>query len=323
MFDHRSARSALGLALGTIYLVWGSTYLAIRVAVSSIPPFAMAAARFLLAGGLLFLFLRWRGAPQTTLRQWIDNTIIGILLLLGGNGLVVWAEQAIPSGMAALLIGAGPIFIVLTDWAWPGGERPTALTAAALLLGLGGVAWLAAPWESVGAGALPRAEVAVVLLACVFWAVGSIYSRYARGGAQPFMAAAQQMLGGGGALVAVSLATGEAGRLDLAAITPQSWLAFAYLVGVGSLVGFSTFVWLMKNARPAVAATYAYINPIVAVFLGWLLLDEPVTARTFVAAAIIIASVLIITVQRNRRRLAVPPRQAVVPAGIAPPRFKP
>lgn len=315
MSAHSAPRSAVATALIAIYLVWGSTYLAIRVAVESIPPFAMAAGRFLISGSVLYLFLRWRGAPRTTARQWIDNSIIGTLLLLGGNGLVAWAEQYVPSGMAALLIGVGPLFIVLTDWAWPGGERPTAITIGALLLGLVGVAWLAAPWDHGAAGTPDPGSVFVILLACVFWAIGSIYSRYARSGAGPFMAAAQQMLGGAAALFLYSLATGDFSRLHLAAITPRSWLAFAYLTSVGSLVGFSTFVWLMKNAKPALAATYAYVNPIVAVFLGWLLLDEMVTSRTFVAAAIIITSVAIITVQKNRRRLAVPPRQAVVPAG--------
>lgn len=315
MSSPAAPRSAVITALTTIYLVWGSTYLAIRVAVESIPPFAMAAGRFLISGGVLYLFLRWRGAPRTTVRQWIDNTIIGTLLLLGGNGLVAWAEQFVPSGLAALLIGVGPLFIVVTDWAWPGGERPSGLTMAALLLGLTGVAWLAAPWEPSATGAMDLRAVLVILLACVFWAIGSIYSRYARSGAGPFMASAQQMLGGATALLLYSAATGDLARLHFAFITTHSWLAFAYLTSVGSLVGFSTFVWLMKNTKPALAATYAYVNPIVAVFLGWLLLDEVVTTRTFVAAAIIITSVAIITVQKNRRRLAVPPRQAMVPAG--------
>lgn len=318
MSGNPSARTAVALALGTIYLVWGSTYLAIRVAVETMPPFAMAAGRFLLAGAVLHLFLQLRGGARSTPRQWADNALIGALLLLGGNGLVAWAEQFIPSGIAALLIGVGPIFIVLTDWAWPGGQRPGAVTAGALLLGLAGVAWLAAPWESRAGGALPAGPVLVILLACVFWAIGSIHSRYTRNGAPPFLAAAQQMLGGGVALVLFGWFAGDFSRLDLAAVSTRSWLAFAYLVTVGSLVGFCTFVWLMKATKPALAATYAYVNPVVAVFLGWLLLDEPVSARTFVAAAVIIASVAIITVQKNRRQLAVPPRQAVALAGKPP-----
>lgn len=304
-------RSAVAMALGAIYLVWGSTYMAIRVAVESMPPFVMAAGRFLLSGTLLYLFLLLRGVPKTTTRQWLDNSIIGTLLLLGGNGLVAWAEQFIPSGIAALLIGAGPFFIVLTDWAWPGGERPTKLTVGALFLGLIGVAWLAAPWEQTAESSLHPGGILAIMSACVFWAIGSIYSRHAKSGARPVMAAAQQMLGGGTALALVSLLTGDFARLHLASITPRSWLAFSYLVTVGSLVGFMTFVWLMKNVKPALAATYAYVNPIVAVFLGWWLLDESLNSRTFVSTVIIITSVVIITGQKNRTQLTVPPRQAV------------
>lgn len=307
------AKSALVGALATIYLVWGSTYLAMRVAVESMPPFAMAGARFLIGGSMLFLLLAARGGGRTTVRQWIDNSIIGTLLLLGGNGLVAWSLQYLPSGVVALLIGVGPVFIVLTDWAWPGGERPTGITLGALLLGFGGIAWLAAPWEQGAGATLHAGGVMVVLAACVFWAVGSIYSRHAKSGASPFMSAAQQMLGGGAAVLLVSWLTGDLARVEVGAITARSWLAFGFLVLIGSLVGFSTFVWLMKNAKPALAATYAYVNPVVAVLLGWLLLNEPITGRTVIAAVIIITSVAIITTQKNRGRLTTPPRQAVVP----------
>ena len=311
------ARSSVILALTTIYLVWGSTYLGIKVAVETMPPFAMAAFRFLAAGIALLLFLMLRGGKRPTLRQCVDNTVIGTLLLLGGNGLVAWAEQIIPSGITALLIGIGPLFVVLTEWAWPGGQRPTLGIMAALLLGLAGVVWLAAPWETPIEGGLPVMGVGVILFSCVCWAIGSIYSRHAKSSPDPFQAAALQMLGGSLALFITAFAVGDFSNLDLAAISVRSWSAFAYLIVVGSLVGFSTFVWLMKNVQPALAATFAYVNPIVAVFLGWWLLDETVTARTFGAAAVIITSVIIITVQKNRRALSVPPRQAVAAADPA------
>jgi drug/metabolite transporter (DMT)-like permease len=226
--------------------------------------------------------------------------VIGTLLLLGGNGLVVWAELTIPSGITALLVGIGPLFIVLTEWAWPGGTRPTAITMAALLLGFAGVTWLAAPWENRTGGGLNPAGVGAVLGACVFWALGSIYSRHAKHGADPFLAASLQMLGGGAALAVTALFHGDFGQLDLARITPGAWGAFAYLIGIGSLVGFSTFVWLMKHSTPARVATYAYVNPVVAVFLGWLIRDEPIGPRTLVASTIIIAAVAIITTQKAR-----------------------
>ncbi len=315
-------RTALVLAFATIYLVWGSTYLGIRVAVESMPPFAMAAARFLIAGCLLFVFLRLRGAHAPTRRQWRENTVIGTFLLLGGNGLVVWAEQYIPSGIAALLIGVGPLFIVLTEWAWPGGTRPTATTLGALILGLFGVALLAAPWESESTGGLHNGGVLAILCACVFWAVGSIYSRHARHGAGPMMSAALQMLGGSGALAIAALLHGDFARLDLATISLRSWTAFVYLVFIGSLLGFSTFVWLMKNSTPARVATYAYVNPVVAVFLGWLILHEPITPRILGASAVIVTAVAIITLQKSRSGAVIPPRQAVAADTVPRPKVE-
>jgi drug/metabolite transporter (DMT)-like permease len=294
------SRAATILAFAAIYLIWGSTYLGIRIAIESMPPFLMASARFLVAGSILFLMLKSRGRGWPTIHQWVANAIIGCLLLVGGNGLVVWAELTIPSGITALLIGVGPLFIVLTEWAWPGGTRPTAITMIALLIGFAGVTWLAAPWETSSGGRLNPAGVIAILGACVFWALGSIYSRHAKHGADPFLSASLQMLGGGAMLALVALWHGDFGTLDLAAITPRAWIAFVYLTAIGSLVGFSTFVWLMKHCPPARVATYAYVNPVVAVFLGWLILGEPITSRTLVASAIIVGAVAIITTEKSR-----------------------
>ena len=293
-------RAAVAFALGTIYLVWGSTYLGIRVAVETMPPFLMAAVRFLIAGSLLLAFLRFRGAPAPTLHQWRANTVIGAFLLLGGNGAVVWAEQFVPSGLTALLIGVGPLFIVLTEWAWPGGLRPTARTAAALLLGFAGVVWLAAPWQNLEQGGLPLGGVLAILGGCVCWSLGSITSRHSKHGASPAMASALQMLGGGALLMLAAGLHGDFASVDVAAIGARSWGAFAYLVLIGSLVGFSTFVWLMKHCPPAQVSTYAYVNPIVAVILGWLILDEPITLRTLVASAVIVTAVVLITLEKNK-----------------------
>jgi drug/metabolite transporter (DMT)-like permease len=295
------ARTALVLAFSAIYLIWGSTYLGMRVAVQTMPPLVMAGARFLIAGAILFTVLRIRGTPSPTRSQWRINTIIGGFLLLGGNGCVAWAEQFVPSGLTALLIGVQPLFFVLTEWAWPGGGKPTRFTMAALMLGFAGVGWLAAPWEAPGQGGLDIAGTIAILAACVFWAIGSIYSRHARHGAEPLVASALQMIGGGALLMLAAIARGDLARLDLGAISPASWAAFAYLILFGSLVGFSTFVWLMKHSTPARVSTYAYVNPIVAVFLGWLLLDEPITGRTLIASAIIIAAVVMITAEKNKR----------------------
>ncbi|MBC7365988.1 MAG: EamA family transporter [Undibacterium sp.] len=294
------SRTAIIAAFATIYLVWGSTYLGIRVAVETMPPFLMAGVRFLLAGGALFAFLRLRGAPWPTAHQWRASAVIGTFLLLGGNGAVVWAEQFVPSGLTALLIGVGPLFIVLTEWAWPGGIRPTARTFAALLLGFAGVVWLAAPWQNAAHGGLHFGGVVAILIGCVAWSLGSITSRHSKHGASPAMAAALQMLGGGGALFLVAILHGDFTGFQIGDVSTRSWTAFAYLVTIGSLVGFSTFVWLMKNCPPAQVATYGYVNPIVAVLLGWLILGEPITSRTLVASAIIVTAVIIITLEKNR-----------------------
>lgn len=294
-------RSAVLLAFASIYIIWGSTYLGIRVAIETMPPFLMAGARFLVAGAVLYLLLRFRGAPQPTARQWRISAVIGTFLLLGGNGLVVWAEQFVPSGITALIIGIQPLFFVLTEWAWPGGMRPTVVTAIALLLGFAGVAWLAAPWESADTGALHAGGVAAILLACLSWAFGSIYSRHAKHGADPLLASSLQMLTGGAILTFAALLHGDFATFDLARISARSWWAFGYLILFGSLIGFSTFVWLMKHSTPARVSTYAYVNPLVAVFLGWLILDEPISARTLVAAAVIVVAVIIITTEKNRR----------------------
>lgn len=293
------SRLAMVAAFASIYVIWGSTYLGIRITVETMPPFAMAASRFLLAGVILYAIVRLRGAPRPALHEWRDGLVVGTLLLLGGNGSVAWAEQFVPSGITALIIGSSPLFMVLTEWAWPGGVRPGAAVLAAMLVGLGGIAWLAAPWES-GPGQLHLGGLAAILAGCVSWSIGSIYSRHARPSSSPFMASAIQMLCGSVALTIAGLLHGDFGRLDFSAISSRSWIAFVYLTLVGSLIGFSTFVWLLKHTTPARVSTYAYVNPVVAVFLGWAILDEPVTGRTLLASAIIVAAVAIITTRRSR-----------------------
>ncbi len=303
---------ALTLAFASIYLIWGSTYLGIRIAVTTLPPFLMAAGRFALAGGFLYTLLRWRGVPAPTRRHWRDGAIVGTLLLLGGNGSVAWAEQFVPSGVTALIIGSSPLFMVLTEWAWPGGSRPGTGVLCALLLGLGGVAFLAAPWES-GGETLHLGGVLAILAGCLSWSIGSIYSRHAPSMPNLFMASALQMLCGSIALLLMSAGLQEWRDFELGQVSRASWLAFAYLVVIGSLIGFSTFVWLLKHTTPARVSTYAYVNPVVAVFLGWVVLDEPITTRTLIASAIIVTAVAIITTRQPKnkpRPMPVTPAQA-------------
>lgn len=312
-----ASRSALILAFATIYLVWGSTYLAIRVAVETMPPFLMAGLRFIAAGTLLYGWLWFTKKIRPTPRQWFDNTIVGGLLLLGGNGLVAWAEQKIPSGIATLIISIGPLFIVAADWLVlvvgrdaTRGSRPTLATMAGIILGCLGLAWLVGPDLGHTSTALDPWSVGGLLFACVAWSAGSIYTRYARQPAEPLTAAAVQMLTGGGWLLLTSTLLSEPSHFDIATVSLRSGGAWLYLVLVGSLIGFTTFVWLMKHSTPALVSTYAYVNPIVAVFLGWLILHEPVGPRMLLASAIIIAGVAIITAQKNRKKLSLPPRQA-------------
>lgn len=293
-------KSAFILAFAAIYIIWGSTYLGIRVAVESIPPFAMAAVRFFIAGSLMLAVLRMRGYPMPTRKQWRDSAIIGTCLLLGGNGLVAWAELLIPSGIAALIVGVQPIFMVTTEWAWPGGQRPAPAVFVGMALGLVGLGLLS--WQAdSGTSSIHVAGVIAILAACVSWAFGSIFSRHAKPAAPPLVGAAAQMLCGSVSLGIVAGLRGEFFDLPLSAIHARSWWALAYLIAIGSWVGYSTFVWLMKHSTPARVSTYAYVNPIVAVFLGWLILNEPLTRRTIVSALIIVAAVVIVTTQKNRK----------------------
>ena len=294
------SRTALILAFAAIYVIWGSTYLGIRVAVETMPPFLMAGGRFLLAGTALFAFLRVRGMPWPIAAQWRDNAIVGTCLLLGGNGLVAWAEQTVPSGLTTLILGASPFILVLMDWARPGGTHPPAATWLGLATGFVGLVIL------LGPGTLPdSARPAPLALTALFfagfsWWGGSLYGKHARSNAAPIMASALQMICGAVALIAMGLILGECSRVHPGAVSPRSWLAWSYLVTAGSLVAYPTFVWLLRHSTPAHVSTYAYVNPIVAVVLGWAILDEPLTPRIALAGATIVAAVAIITTQKNK-----------------------
>ena len=293
-----ASRTRLLLAFAAIYLIWGSTYLAIRVAVETMPPFTLAGVRFVVAGMLLYAWLAYRGRARTTARQWRDNAVIGALLLVGGNAVVTWAEVKIPSGITTLLISINPLLMVLFEWISPKGNRPTWMTFTGLALGFGGLMLL------VGSGAgnapLDRWSFAGIMFACVCWSFGSIYSRHVRNPADPMMAATLQMLLGGIMMIFVGQWRGETNGFHLQDLSARSIVAWAYLVVAGSLIAFPAYLYLLKHSTPARASTYAYVNPVVAVFLGWLILGEPVNGRTFVAAAVIVAAVVIITTQKAK-----------------------
>lgn len=287
------------IALIAVYIVWGSTYLAIRFVVESIPPFFSAAIRFLIAGSILFLWQRASGVPTPTRRQWGSAAIVGLFLLLGGNGSVVWAEQHIPSGIAALFIGATPLWMVLIDALRPGGKNPGWLIWTGVLVGFGGIALLAAPWQADSTASLEPLGVAALLFAALAWSIGSLYSRAAPLPEAPLMATGAEMLTGSLGLFAASALVGEWHALNLAAITPNSLWGLAYLVTFGSLVGFVAYTWLLRNAPTPLVATYAYVNPVVAIIMGSLIGQETITPRMLFSAAIIIGAVVLITLARR------------------------
>lgn len=289
-----SSRARIGAAFLAIYLIWGSTYLAIRLAVATLPPFLMAGTRFLTAGLLLFAWLGMRGEYRATRREWRDATIVGGLMLLGGNGVVSWAEQFVPSGLAALIVSTIPIWVVLLDWLWLKEKRPDRRTIAGLILGFLGVAMLVRPHAAPGSGAVSLLGGGALLLAAALWAAGTLFSRRAARPKAPLLSAAMQMVAGGVLLLLTGTLTGEWARLNLQAATALSLLSLIYLILFGSLVGLTSYLWLIQVTTPARASTYAFVNPIVAIILGWAVAGEEFRPMTVVAAAVAISGVVLI-----------------------------
>jgi drug/metabolite transporter (DMT)-like permease len=289
----RPERFRLLLAFFLIYFIWGSTYLAIRFAIETMPPFLMAGTRFFAAGLLMFGFLRLKGVASPDRWQWLHLSVIGTFLFLGGNGLVVWAEQYITSGLAALLVSTLPLWLILLDWLWAKGPPPTRMAMVGISLGIVGTVLLVDPARIVGSSVhLPGA--AMVVLASLLWAVGSIYSKKIRQPASIFMSAACQMIGGGSSLLFVSLLLGEPAQFDPAAVSAVSVAGFLYLLVFGSMVAISAYVWLLQNASASRVSTYAFVNPAVAIFLGWLLADEEINLHIMLGAGIILAGVFLV-----------------------------
>jgi drug/metabolite transporter (DMT)-like permease len=302
------SRAKVLAAFAAIYIVWGSTYVAILYAIRTLPPFLMAGVRFVTAGAILYAWsaARWERPPRRD--EWKAAIIVGALLCLGGNGAVVWAEQIVPSGVAALVIAITPAWIVLLDWLWHRSGPPGRRTVLGLLLGFGGIALLVGPTAFVGAGAIPLIGAAVLMAGSLSWSVGSLYSRRAPVPPGALLSTGMQMLGGGALLIVVGVAAGEPARLDLDAVSMESAAALAYLIIFGSIIGYSAYVWLLRVVPAARVATYAYVNPLVAVFLGWALAGEALTPRMALAAATIILGVALITTDRIRQQSPQPAR---------------
>jgi drug/metabolite transporter (DMT)-like permease len=321
-----ASRRMLVLAFLGVYLSWGSTYLAIRFAIETIPPFSMAGVRFLIAGGVLYAFLRLRGAQRPEPVHWASAALVGALLLGMGNGGVTWAEQRIPSGVAALLVAGTPAWMVLLDWLRPGGTRPGKAVAAGIALGGSGIVLLVGPEEVIGGGGIDLLAAAVVLFGSLSWAFGSILSRSLRMPPSVLLLTAMQMIVAGALFTTVGVAAGEPGQIVWSEITLLSVGSLAYLIVFGSWIGFGAYLYLLRVTTAARASTYAYVNPAVAVLLGWTLAGERVDARMLGAMLLIVCGVAMITLAPRRKALAtaegevdVPPSRSRGEDGPAPP----
>jgi drug/metabolite transporter (DMT)-like permease len=299
-------RALLVLAFGALYLVWGSTYLAIRWAVEELPPFLLAGSRHVLAALAIASTLAFWRTPPGSRAQALRALGIGVLLLGCSNGGVVWAEQRVPSGLAALLVSLVTVWMTLAECVLERRARPSRGLVAGLALGLSGVAILAAPWEAAGEPIDPLG-LAVLLFATLSWTAGSMIARRSDLPASSWVTSAWEMLGGGLALLAVAAFTGELGEPGFAAASPRAVGSWAYLVVLGSIVGMSAYTWLLKVSTPSKVTTYAFVNPVVAVGLGWLLANEPLTPRVLSASALILLGVILIV--RERGRTAAQPAQ--------------
>ena len=283
------------LAFAAVYVIWGTTYLAIRLAIETIPPFLMAGSRFLVAGAFIFTIMRLRGAPLPQRLHWRSAVIIGALLMLGGSGMLTWSEQQVPSSTAALVVATMPLWMALFDWLIFKGSRLGKRVTFGLFLGLIGIILLIGPGQILGTASFSLFFLLILMLSPINWSLGSLYSRDADLPDNIFMAIAMEMLAGGALLLLAALLTGELSRLDVAAISTRSLAATAYLAVFGSIIGFTAYIWLLKYVPATKVATYTYVNPVIAVFLGWLILDEAVTSTTIAAVVVIVLAVVLIT----------------------------
>lgn len=299
-------KTRIWTALLALYVVWGSTYLAIRFAVETIPPFMSAGFRFLASGAILLIWRRLAGDPLPTPRQWKTLAIVGALLLLGGNGLVSLAEQRIPSGIAALIVGTIPLWMVLIEASRPMGNKPRWRTLAGLGIGFAGIYLLVGPTSLSGGMQFDTLGTLALITAAFLWSVGSIYSRSADVPRSTLMMTGGEMLAGAAALLLVSVLTGEWRGFSFSSVSTASWLGLAYLIAFGSLIGFVSYGWLLQNAPVSLVATYAYVNPLVAILLGALFVNETLNGRIFLASILIVSSVIFINASSVGKPSAAP-----------------
>jgi drug/metabolite transporter (DMT)-like permease len=301
------------IAFAAIYLIWGSTYLAIRFAIETIPPLLMGGLRFLIAGGVLYAVLQLRGVPAPTRVHWRSALVVGGLLLFGGNGGVIVAEQLVPSSLAALVIATVPLWMAVLNWRWGDHIRPNIGAAIGLGLGVLGIGLIAAPGASADQSVINPIGLLILVSAALFWSIGSLYSRQAKLPSHALLATSLEMLMGGALMLIAGLLSGQFGQVRWDHVTLRSLVALGYLVVFGSLIGFTAYVWLLRVSTPARVSTYAFVNPVVAVFLGGAFAGEALSPRELIAAAVIILAVMLITLNQARAQ----PRRSIA-SGTVP-----
>ena len=305
------AKTMVLLAFAAVYLVWGSTYLAIRIGIESFPPLILAGVRHLTVGLILYPILRRTAVVKPTPGNWRTAVITGALLLFAGNGGVSWAEQTVPSGIAALLVATVSLWMVIVDWLRPGGVRPVPRVVIGLVMGFAGLALLVGPAHVGGSERVDPRGAAVLVIASLAWACGSLYSKHGGMPSSAILGVAMQGVAGGTILLIVALFAGEFRGLHLGAVSLRSWLALGYLILCGSGIGFSAYLYILQKSTAARVATYAFVNPVVALFLGWLIAGESITLRTVIAAAVILTAVILVITAPHRKAVTV---TAPVPA---------
>ena len=282
------------LAFAAVYILWGSTFLGIRIAIETIPPLAMAAMRHSLVGLILYPILRVKTGIRPTAAHWWTAAVTGVSLLCISNGGLSWAEQRVPSGIAALLIATISLWLVILDWLRPRGTRPGPRVIVGLVVGFAGMALLVGPAKLGGARRIDLVGAGVLVVASFVWACASLYSKQRTMPASPLLVVAMQSLAGGAALWIAAIVSGEFRAVHLAAISGRSWMALIYLLVFGSGMGFTAYLYILKNSTASKVATYAFVNPVVALFLGWTLAGETITTRTAIAAAVILTAVVLV-----------------------------
>ena len=297
--SNRNSTVLIGAFLA-VYVVWGSTYLAMRFGVESFPPLLLAGTRHLITGLVFYPILRWKTGIKPTAAHWKTAAITGFLLLGVGNGGVCWAEVTVPSGVTALLVAMVTLWMVLVDWWRPGGHRPSGRVFWGVFLGFAGLALLVGPTHLGSSGRIDPFGAGVLVVASFAWACGSLYSKHGMLPSSAMLSMSMQCLAGGIALWIGGLLTGEVGRFHLTAISMRSWLAVAYLIVFGSAIGFTAYIYILKNSTAARVATYAFVNPVVALLLGWMFAGEAITLRTLAAAAVILGAVVLVITAPHR-----------------------